>query len=533
MQKNNDLQNDDDLRHGGGLQNLTTFLDNGGDAPILKMSETGVTYTSSDVLKEVSAIARLFRENGIRRGDRILIYLNNSAEYLFSYFAAWRMSAVAVPTNRVLTAAELSYIMKQADVSAVVTDEAGVAVIEKAAEMPEYKSGNGKQVRILTDRMIDALEKTDEMFEPVLCPPETVCQIQYTSGTTGKPKGAMLTQGGWAYALKNAAGVLELGKDDVYLGIYPMAHVGLVWGIAAMSVGSLFVEMERYEFSRYADLIAQNRVTIAAGMPPVIHSLLAESRKDGEESRLSEKMSTVRGMISGGGVLHHEIWKPFHERFGIPVYNAYGLSETIVVGTGTCIIPSDYPFADRFQSVGRPTPGTELRIVDPDDAEKTLPDGEIGEVALRGPAVAAGYWNMPEESEKSFRKDGWFLTGDMGVIDENGRLSIVDRKKEMIVMSGWKIYPTEVESVLLDHPAVADVAVFAVPDPHRYEIPAAAVVLKENAPDENLAAALTDYCRENLAVYKVPRAFHFVAELPRVNGWKLLRRDLREKYGKK
>ena len=532
MQKNDDLQNDD-LRH-GCLQNLTTFLDNGVDSPILKMSETGAAYTPSDVLKEVSAIARLFRDNGIKQGDRILIYLNNSAEYLFSYFAAWRMSAVAVPTNRVLTAAELSYIMKQADVSAVVTDEAGVSVIEKAAEMPGSGSeGNKKQVCILTDVMIRALEKTDEIFEPVLCPPETVCQIQYTSGTTGKPNGAMLTQGGWAYALKNAAGVLELKKDDVYLGIYPMAHVGLVWGIAAMSVGSLFVEMERYEFSRYLDLIAQNRVTIAAGMPPVIHSLLAESQKDGEEPRLLEKTSTVRGMISGGGVLHHEIWKPFHERFAIPVYNAYGLSETIVVGTGTCIIPSDYPFADRFQSVGKPTPGTKLRIVDPDDAEKTLPDGEIGEVALRGPAIATGYWDMPEESEKSFRKDGWFLTGDMGTIDENGRLSIVDRKKEMIVMSGWKIYPTEVESVLLNHPAVADVAVFAIPDPHRYEIPAAAIVLKENTPDENLPAALTQYCRENLAVYKIPRAFHFVPELPRVNGWKLLRRDLREKYGKK
>ena len=526
------------------LQNLTLFLDEAANSPdeavrnspILKMSETGATYTPGEVLKKMSAAASVFKSCGISPGDRILIYLNNSAEYLFSYLAAWRMGAIAVPANRVLTLPELRYFIDQAGVSLVVTDDAGRKMISSETDQPETgPEACLPDVKIVTDVMIRDFPESEEIFEAYMCPPETVCQIQYTSGTTGRPKGAMLTQGGWSFAMDAAAAVLRLGKGDVYLGIYPMAHVGLVWGFAAMKAGCPFVEMERYVFDRYISLIEENAVTIAAGMPPVIHSILTESQKPEDGGKLKKRLSTVRGIISGGGVLHHEIWKPFHETFGIPIYNAYGLSETIVVGTGTCIVPEDYPFADRYRSVGRPSPGTDLFIVDTEDPDRILPDGEIGEVALRGPAVAAGYWNMPEETKKSFLEDGRFLTGDIGFIDKDGRLSIVDRKKEMVVMSGWKIYPTEVESVLLNHPLVLEAAVFGIPDIHRTEIPVAAVVLRNkecsDQEKENASAELEKYCRENLAVYKVPRKFFFIDELPRVNGWKLLRRDLQKRFG--
>ena len=232
-------------------------------------------------------------------------------------------------------------------------------------------------------------------------------------------------------------------------------------------------------------------------------------------------------MISGGGPLTPGVWKPFHERFRIPVVNAYGLSETVVVGTGTAIRPEHYATADEFKSVGTPVGFSEVKIVDANDPAQELGPGEDGEIALRGPGVALGYWQMPEETAAVFLPDGWFLTGDVGHLDADGMLYITDRKKDMIVMSGWKVYPTEVEDVLVQHPGVRDAAVFGCTDEHRGEVPVAVVVPAGDSisPDEIVA-----FARERLAGYKVPRRIIIAGEIPRVNGWKLLRKRLREEY---
>lgn len=532
------------------MQNVTQFLDKNisiYSEKVLTFEESSLSFTFIEILKEMSKIAQMLSECGFSKGDRVLIYLNNCPEYFFSYIAVWRLAGIVIPANRILTTPEVLYMLGQAKAKFIITDRAGKETIEQAAL-------DFSDLYIFTD---DDIKKHafSGITPPVLCSPDTVCQIQYTSGTTGRPKGAMLTHGGWTHALKNAGNILSLRQGDIYLGIYPMAHVGLVWGFAALMFCSRFIEMEKYSFNDYVRLIEKYNVTIAASMPPVFHSFVSFAQKSApcDLSELKNKMASVRGMISGGGVLHHEIWKPFYETFRIPVYNAYGLSETIVVGTGACIVPNDYPFADRFQSVGYPTAGTELKIVDSNDPNLNLSRGEIGEVCLRGPSVASGYWDMPEESAETFLKDGWFLTGDMGFIDRDGRLTIVDRKKEMIVMSGWKVYPTEVESVLLNHPYVSEAAVFAVSDPHRYEIPVAALILNEKNinPDvyracnsfeadsakqedtkqyQHICKELESYCRQNLAAYKIPRRFYFRTSFPRVNGWKLLRRELRLLY---
>jgi long-chain acyl-CoA synthetase len=239
---------------------------------------------------------------------------------------------------------------------------------------------------------------------------------------------------------------------------------------------------------------------------------------------------TVREIISGGGPLHHDIWKKFHYRYGIPVVNAYGLSETVVIGTGTVIRPEDYSSADRFQSVGHPVCFSEVKIVSENDATIELPVNMPGEIALRGPAVAKGYWRMPKETAVSFLKDGWFLTGDIGYLDKDLRLCLTDRKKDMIVMSGWKIYPTEVEESLIQYEGIADIAIFGIPDEHRGEIPAAAVVWRKGWDSSERDNALLAYAKERLAGYKVPRKIITVESLPRVNGWKILRRELREQY---
>jgi long-chain acyl-CoA synthetase len=233
-------------------------------------------------------------------------------------------------------------------------------------------------------------------------------------------------------------------------------------------------------------------------------------------------------IISGGGQLLPSLWEAFDRRFRIPVANSYGLSETIVIGSGTTTIPG-YPHLTReFTSVGVAVGYTEVMVVDTTDPDRELPPGETGEVALRGPSVAHGYWNLEEETAAVFRKGGWFLTGDIGYLDDDGVLFITDRKKDMIIMSGWKVYPTEVENVLVNHPAVADIAVFGVPDEHRGEVPVAAVVVKDGS--QVTADDIIAFARERLSGYKVPRAVITVPALPRVHGWKLLRRTLREQY---
>ena len=502
------------------MPNCTTFLDANACNPekiALVVPSRGESYTRADLRDRVARVGRGLLNLGIERGERVCIYLDSSPEYLISYLALWRIGAVAVPTNRVYRENEVLYAVRNAGAAAVITDAEGAALVERIRDQaPALRH----VIAVGGETWADLL-RTPPDLRAAHCRFDDLCQIQYTSGTTGKPKGAMLTHGNWIAAMDAERDVLRITPDDVYLGIYPMGHVGISWGIATLRAGGTYVVMERFDLAHYLDLAREYRATIVAGMPPVIHSLL--QTPPGTETALA----TARVMISGGGPLMPGIWKPFHERFKIPVVNAYGLSETIVVGTGTAIRPEHYAAADEFRSVGTPVGFSEVKIVDADDPGQELGPGVDGEIALRGPAVALGYWQMPEETRAVFLPDGWFLTGDVGHLDANGMLSITDRKKDMIVMSGWKIYPTEVEDVLVQHPGVRDAAVFGCPDVRRGEVPVAVVVPSEGGvtPDDIIA-----FARDRLAGYKVPRRVILAAEIPRVNGWKLLRKRLREEY---
>ena len=486
------------------MLNITTFLDANSkrlDKNVLYNPKTGDKYNSSELISIVSEIGRHLKDIGIVKGDRVLIYLNNSEEYLLSLFAIWRIGAIAIPTNRVMTKAELEYIISDSQAKLMITDNEAPD-IDIATYIPENIS-QYKNSEVLS------AENTDW---------DDLCQLQYTSGTTGQPKGAMLTHGNYFTAIHNECDVLTLKQDDVFLGIYPMAHVGLSWAISALRSAACYILIEQFNLDEYLQLCENEKVTVLTGMPPVIHSLTTINAQ--------KQLKTVREIISGGGPLHKKIWKDFHQTYRIPIINAYGLSETIVIGTGTVIRPEDYREADRFESVGHPVCFSEVKIVDEHDAGRTLEKYEPGEIALRGPAVAKGYWGNLEKTKSAFLDDGWFLTGDVGYLDEDNRLFITDRKKDMIVMSGWKIYPTEVEEVLIKYPAVKEIAIFSINDCHRGEIPVAAVVWKDKADDEGLI----NYARKNLSRYKVPRKIFALDELPRVNGWKLLRRELRKMF---
>ena len=487
------------------MLNITTFLDANSkrlDKKVLYNPRTREKYTSREILSIVSKIGRDLKALEIHKGDRIIIYLNNSCEYLFSLFAVWRIGAIAIPTNRVFTASELEYIITDSQAKLMITDDDAKDLIDINTYIPKNLN-DFKDCEILDARNTDW---------------DDLCQLQYTSGTTGKPKGAMLTHGNYFTAIHNECDVLTLKQDDIFLGIYPMAHVGLSWAIAALRAAAYYILVEQFNFDEYIDLCEKEKVTVLTGMPPVIHSLTTMDK--------SKELESVREIISGGGPLHKKIWKEFHETYQIPIINAYGLSESIVIGTGTVIRPEDYREADRFESVGHPVCFSEVKIVDEIDPSKTLEKYKQGEIALRGPAIAKGYWRREKQTIETFLDDGWFLTGDIGYLDEDNRLFITDRKKDMIVMSGWKIYPTEVEEVLIKYPKLKEIAIFSVDDIHRGEMPVAAVVWKDEPDHEGLI----NYARENLSRYKVPRKIYDLDELPRVNGWKLLRRELKKQF---
>ncbi len=513
------------------MSNVTTLLDAKSvpeaNAALICPSRNE-TYSYKELREEMNRVGHGLAGLGIRKGERVCIYLDSSPEYLISYFAIWRIGCVAVPTNSVYQAEELLHVVTDATACAIITDKRGVPIVTEVQKKAPFLT----QVICVTDDGThygpgvvpwSSFPGASSSMRAANCAMDDLCHIQYTAGTTGKPKGAMLSHGNWMTALDAEREALRLRPDDVYLGIYPMGHVGLSWGISVLRAGGTFVMMERFNAPEYLSLAQKYNVTVLAGMPPVIHTL---THSDPGTERY---LSTVRVIISGGGQLLPSVWEAFDKRYHIPVANSYGLSETIVIGSGTTTLP-EYPALTRnYRSVGVAVGYTEVRIVDVDNPEKEMPPLETGEISLRGPSVAQGYWNLPDATAAVFRHDGWFLTGDIGYMDADGILYITDRKKDMIIMSGWKIYPTEVENVIVRHPSVADVAVFGIPDERRGESPVAAVILKAGTTLSE--AELGSFCRMHLAGYKVPRRLIIVDELPRVHGWKLLRRTLREEFG--
>ncbi|MFA4877255.1 MAG: class I adenylate-forming enzyme family protein [Methanoregula sp.] len=509
------------------MSNVTTLID-AKSVPEAKAAlicpSRNEVYSYKKIHNEMNRVGLGLQSLGVKKGDRVCIYLDSSPEYLISYFAIWRIGAVAVPTNIVYRGEELLHVINDAGACAIITDGNGAEVVtgirKNAPTLTHIISTSGQTEGMTAWNSFPPAPPGMRAFN---CSTEDLCHIQYTAGTTGNPKGAMLTHGNWMTALDTERDALRLRPVDVYLGIYPMGHVGLSWGLSVIRAGGTYVMMERFDLDSYLALAEKYQVSVLAGMPPVIYSLVHSP--PGTE----EKLKNARVIISGGGQLLPSVWEAFDRRFHIPVANSYGLSETIVIGSGTTTLP-EYPHLTKgFQSVGVAVGYTELRIVDAGDPEKELASGENGEIALRGPAVAKGYWNLPDVTREVFRHDGWFLTGDIGNLDADGILCITDRKKDMIIMSGWKIYPTEVENVIIQHPAVQDVAVFGVPDERKGEIPVAALVLRPGCSLDE--AGLEAFCRNHLAGYKIPRQLLITGSLPRVHGWKLLRRDLRKKFG--
>ncbi|STO11546.1 Long-chain-fatty-acid--CoA ligase [[Flavobacterium] thermophilum] len=350
-------------------------------------------------------------------------------------------------------------------------------------------------------------------------PMHDVAVLQYTGGTTGRSKGAMLTHRNiFANVLQCAEffkGTFELGKER-YLTVIPLFHVfAMTSGMnLAIYQGAENILLPRFELKEVLETIRDKQPTVFPGVPTMY---VAITNTPGVEQY---GISSIKTCNSGSAPMPLELMRDFEAKTGAVILEGYGLSEA------SPVTHCNPPFAARKPgTVGIGMPLTEYKVVDVATGTQELPPGEVGELIIRGPQVMKGYWNMPEETAAVLR-DGWLYTGDLASIDEEGYVTIVDRKKDLIIAGGYNIYPREIEEVLYEHPAVREAAAVGVPDPYRGETVKAIIVLKEGmqASEEEIIA----HCRKNLAAYKVPRIVEFRAELPKTNVGKILRRALRE-----
>ncbi|MGC8936764.1 MAG: class I adenylate-forming enzyme family protein [Candidatus Methanomethylicaceae archaeon] len=508
------------------MVNFTTFLETNAlcyrDKTAIVFPKRGEIITYTGLLERVGRLAQGLERLGVKKGDRVLISTGNVPETIVSYFATWRLGAVAVPVNPDFRAEELGHLVRDSEPKVIIASESVCS-----ETLPKLNLDGISVIALGFARNAVSFEevlRSPQISRATDCSFEDLCQIQYTSGTTGRPKGAMITHGNWMAAVESERWALGLTDRDIYLGFYPLFHIGVSWGISALRHGATFVMMERFNLEDFLRLAKEYRATVLSGMPPVLYALV-NAPKGSEEC-----LTSARCIITGGAPTPEEVWRRFVERYPhISVVNAYGLSETVVLGTGTVVPASRQDLSKGFRSAGLPVGFSEVKIVDEADPSKELQKGKVGEIALRGPGVCKGYWRKEDETKRAFLPDGWLLTGDLGYVDEEGALYITSRKKDVIIMSGWKIYPAEVDNVLMRHPKVAEAAVFAKYDEVKGEVPAAAVVLRQGvqaSPEE-----IVNFCSERLAGYKVPRHIIFLESLPKIGGWKILRRVLRERYG--
>ncbi|MER7282642.1 long-chain fatty acid--CoA ligase [Dactylosporangium sp. NPDC000244] len=463
-------------------------------------------------------LAAALRRLGLRPGDRIAVQLPNVPEFVIAYFGALRAGLVMVPLSPQLTAHELRYHLIDSQARLIITHELSVEQASEAAR----DIGDVPVHVVASDAAPDGVAHFDDLLtgddESDLHPtaPEDTAVLLYSSGTTGKPKGAELTHFQLFMNCTVAGELFGIRPDDVSVAVLPLFHVfGLSMVLnLAVRYGAGLALVPRFQPDEVLDIIERLRCTVFWGVPTMYVALL---RADAA----GRNLSSLRAAVSGGAAIPGEVIRQFEEKFsGAIVLEGYGLSETASVATFNVSAEQR-----KVLSIGRAIWGVEVRIVGPDGAE--LPPGprQVGEIVIRGHNVMKGYHNRPEETARAIR-DGWFHTGDLGYRDEEGYFFIVDRLKDLIIRGGYNVYPREVEEVLYEHPAVAEAAVVGRPDARLGEEVTAHVVLRPGVTADS--RDLHVHCRERLAGYKNPREIHIVAALPKGPTGKILKRALRQ-----
>jgi len=504
-----------------------------------------IFYGREVTFRELDAAASHFagwlRSRDIQAGDRVAILLENSPQFAIAYYGALRAGAIAVCLNPMLKAVELLHVFEDSGARLLVTSDHGYSVVAPIRERSRLEAVAVTSYRDFlppeptlppppgflepagphpdTESFLDILRK-GPLGLPGPRAPEDTALLQYTSGTTGTAKGAEITH-------RNLVANCELqrvyiGADDadVALGVLPWFHItGMECQMNMMAyMGATLVAIGRFDLVTVLRAIQQYRCTLTTLIATVNVAIVNFPRTREFD------LSSLRACFSGGAPVPVEIAQRWEAITGHALIEGYGLSETTAP---THINP---PHRPKYGTIGVPIPLTDARIVSLEDGTTELPIGQSGEIAVRGPQVMKGYWRNPNATVEAFQ-DGWFLTGDIGRVDEEGYFTIQERKKDLLKVSGYSVFPAEVEALMYRHPAIAEVGVIGVPDPYRGEDPVAFVVLKPGTQGQVREEEIAEWCRAEMAVYKAPRLIRFIDALPKTASGKILKRVLREKAG--
>lgn len=515
--------------------------------------ERKISY--EQLIEKVDRFASALSELGVRHGDRVALVLPNCPQTVIAFYGVLRLGAVVVQHNPLYTVPELNHQLSDSGAKVAVVYDGAYARVREACQGTEVRdivvtsladylpwlkrkllglplsSVREKRERLVTEIPPDApVHRFDDVLAEApgrhrqarVDPGRDVALLQYTGGTTGLPKGAMLTHRNLvANAHQTRAWDAELKDgEETTLAVLPLFHVyGLTLCLTTtLAAAGTLVLLPLFDIDMVFAAVKKHRPTIFPGVPPMYGKLL-EAPEVGRHD-----LSSIRTCVSGAMRLPPEVADDFSRVTGGRLVEGYGLTESSPVAVANPLNANA-----RVGTVGIPLPGTEARIVDEhaSDPSRTVPVGYAGELAVRGPQVFAGYWGQPQESA-SMMRDGWLLTGDIAFMNPSGFFTIIDRKRDVIMASGFSIFPSEIEDVLMEHPHVGDAAVIGVPDPYRGETVKACIVKAsgQRLTEEDLAR----HCEERLAPYKVPKVIEFRDDLPKNMIGKVLRRVLREEH---
>jgi long-chain acyl-CoA synthetase len=510
------------------------------DEVLLQYFDHGLT--TAEVDRATDALAAALVADGFRQGDRLAVYLQNVPQFVLAMVATWKAGGIMVSINPMNKARELEFLLSDSGATVLVCLESlyedtakGVvaggttavrAVITTSeldflgGEVPAFMATSTRARPADTHDLVELIAAHDgERPEDRPLTADDVAFLTYTSGTTGPPKGAMNSHRNVVFNSQAYRDWMSLTPDDVVLAVAPLFHItGLIAGLTV----SLLVPMKtvlgyRFDPKVVLDLIEQHRPTFTVGAITVFIALMNDPSREGRD------LSSLTKVYSGGAPIAPVVVERFQSEIGPYIHNIYGLTETTSPSHGvpmTKVAPVD-PTSGAL-SVGVPIFNTVVRVVD--EEGKDVPAGEVGEFVTSGPQVVSGYWQKPEETAHAI-PGGALHTGDVGFMDEDGWYYVVDRKKDMINASGYKVWPREVEDVLYQHSSVREAAVIGVPDEYRGETVKAFVSLRpgEEVSEQELIA----FCKERMAAYKYPRSVELVDELPKTVTGKILRRELR------
>ena len=485
--------------------NLTRTAAKHGDRPALKLDDLVLTY--AELQDGARRVAAMLKDKGVGPGDRVGLVMPNVPPFPVVFYGALAIGAVVVPMNPLLKGREVTYYLEDSGASIVL---AWKDMAEEAGKGAEAVGIECVEVGVDFAEVLAGFEPDEEVVDRE---DDDTVVLLYTSGTTGQPKGAELTHHSMGTnAALSADTLVELTEGDVVMGCLPLFHVfGLTCGLnASVLNGSCLTLLPRFDAAKALEIVGRDQVTVFEGVPTMYAGMLHAEGADQAD------MSSLRTCISGGSAMPVEVMKSFEKTFDCIVLEGYGLSETSPVAS------FNQPGQERKPgSIGTVVRGVEMKVVDDEDHD--VEQGEVGEIVIRGENVMKGYWGREDATAEAIR-DGWFHSGDLAKVDEDGYFFIVDRKKDLIIRGGYNVYPREVEEALYEHEAVAEVAVIGIPDDSLGEEIGAAVALKDGHQVDG--EELQSFAKDRLAAYKYPRAVWIVEELPKGPTGKILRREV-------